>query len=274
MSLDIRSEEGHPSRHTLAQYHAGEIAGNQREWLVRHLSECETCGALLTQLESEKQAFQIAHPREVFLAEIRARTEKTPQLAGWVTRLLASINRYAIPLAAASILLLVIGVWLGQREKLPSKQNQIAEQDVRLKGSELELSLLVQENGKIKPAEPNRIFHPGDRIQFRLSAPAGFYLYLIGIDETSQVSAYYPPPGTSEKQFDGGANRPVEGSVLLDSTLGKERVFAILCQQPIVLHEVTKKLREYPDGVLQLISLERLPMVLNCRQTSLLLNKG
>ncbi len=264
MSLDIRSEEGHPSRHTLTLYHAGEIAGSLREPLTEHISSCAACQAVLAALESEKRAFQAAHPREVFLAQIQARTEATRARAPWFSNLFFGMGRYAIPVATASILLLVAGIWIGRR---------VAEPGIRIKGSELTLSMVVQEGDSVRVANPQQPLHPGDRIQFRLSGPAGLYLWIIGIDEQSHVSVYYPAPNTTNL-FEGGANRPIEGSVLLDATLGKERVFAVLCPQPARTDDLVQKIREYPGGLISSIDQDRLPIDGGCRQTSVLLTKG
>jgi hypothetical protein len=133
--------------------------------------------------------------------------------------------------------------------------------------------MVVQEGDSVRVANPRQPLYPGDRIQFRLSGPAGLYLWIIGIDEQSHVSVYYPAPNTTNL-FEGGANRPIEGSVLLDATLGKERVFAVLCPQPARTDDLIQKIREYPGGVISLIDQDQLPISGECRQTSVLVTKG
>jgi hypothetical protein len=266
VSLTIREESGHPSRHTLTRYHALDLDAAERERIALHVGECGACAAVLEALEEEKGNFQATHHRENFLARIRDEAsrpgpaDETPpeeQVVWW--RLVfrpAPLLTGLVAVFAAVALLLTAGPDDGP---------------TRMKGASIELGYFVSEAGKPVVAASDRVLHPGDRIQFRLTAPAGGYVHIVGVDERGTVSVYFPPPGSTPDPFPGGAGRPVPGSVILDATLGRERVFALICGTPVEPAELKKTARREEQGARSLLDTSRFPM--DCVQTSLMLVK-
>jgi hypothetical protein len=267
MVLEFRPDDRHPSRLALERWSVDGCELAERQWLEQHLAECQVCREQVAALVAFRDKFHREHSRAGFLAVVRTRAaEEVPGGAGAGRRWLA----VPIPalVASAAALALVVGllVWPGgEAQQDPTRSPE------RIKSSELELGLLVQEQGRVVVAEPGRVVHPGDRIQFRLSAPRGGYVHLISVDQAGQVSVYFPGPDETPEAYPGGSGRPVPGSVILDATLGRERVFALICDQPID--------RSRLDGLIRSLAaepgvwLERDRLPIDCVQTSLLLRK-
>ncbi len=142
-----------------------------------------------------------------------------------------------------------------------------------MKGKTIELTYFVMEPEGPKVASADRILHPGDRIQFRLTAPAGGFVHIVGIDQDGVVSVYFPLPAKEPEVFPGGSGRPVPGSVILDETLGKERIFVLICSQPIAAEQLIKTVKDVPGGATKLVASDRMPLELECDQSSLTLLK-
>jgi hypothetical protein len=257
--LELRPEDEHPSEHALVRHRAGEGQPAERRRIEAHLADCPSCRRSLEQLADFERAFAEQHQRQGFLAAVQLAAEQAgPGRRRWLQPLAWS--------AAAAALLLVLGlvIWPGAGRRQP-------EPTERIKGAGLELDYLVAAGRRVVAAGPERVLHPGDRIQFRLSAPRGGYLHLVGVDAAGRVSVYYPRPGEPHPVYPGGAARPVPGSVILDETLGAERVFALICDRPLGRAELARRVRSAAADPRRWIAEQRLP--LDCRQTSIMLHK-
>lgn len=228
MTIEVRKEGEHPSAHTLSRLHAGELSGEEHDRVRAHLDDCAACRSVFESLEQSRAAFDREHDREDFLrraeeAAWRPRTAAANQTGGAWWRILLR----PVPLAAAAAVLagVLVLVWWSP----PAERNGTT----RMKGGTLELGYYVMEPGGPVVAGPDRLLHPGDRIQFRLTAPAGGYVHIVGVDEAGAASVYFPLPGTTPEPFPGGAGRPVPGSIVLDETTGRERIFLLICERPI-----------------------------------------
>lgn len=264
MTIEIREEGVHPSAHTLARMHAGELEGAELEQARAHVEQCEACQAFLDELVRTREAFDAGHDRDGFLRRVEASVSApagrpAPDLPWW-QRLLRPV-----PLAAGAALLagvLVLVLWTPPRG--PGGPD-------RMKGGELELGYYVMQAGEPVVAGPGHRLEPGDRIQFRLTAPAGGYVHIVGIDQAGTVSVYFPLPGGTRQEFPGGAGRPVPGSVILDDTPGQERVFVLICDAP---HERSALMQLAGNDPRRLLDSRRIPLPSwTCRQDSLLLHK-
>ena len=257
MSIEIRKEDEHPSGHMLTRYHAGDLPPEDRERIGGHLQDCQSCMVFLEDLEQAKKNFHAANPRDAFLARARVAAAESPEAPAWWNRLLRPA---ALLAAAAALVVLLLVPW-----RSPDEPTE------RIKGGPIELGYFVMEDSGPVVAAPDRILHPGDRIQFRLTAPAGGFVHVVGIDQSETVSVYYPLPDETVREFPGGAGRPVPGSVILDEILGAEKVFVLICEQPVARDRLLDKLKSVPGGPAQLRQQSQLP--LDCRQASLVLHK-
>jgi anti-sigma factor RsiW len=256
-------EDQHPSRYTLTRYHAGELPGADRERVGTHLRDCQECAAFLEELTEAKKNFHAGRDRLTFLDQVQAAPVPEDESPRTGHRWWHPVMQPAALLAAAAVLALIVLVIPWRTSDEPTGE--------RMKGDELALGFYVMEDSGPVVASSDRILHPGDRIQFRLTAPAGGFVHIVGIDESKAVNVYFPLPQETPEAFPGGAGRPVPGSVILDATLGKERVFVLICKQPVARDTLVEKVMNVPGGPRAALDQKRLP--LDCRQTSLLLRK-
>jgi len=265
VSLDFRKENEHPSHSRLRQYHVGDLGKEERRLTSSHLDECEECVAFLKTLDEEKKAFYADHDRAGFLTKVREGATRPSEIGvtapkNWLVKMLQP--GLLAPATAALVLLLIVVLYL------PGEEGS----SERMKGNEIGLDFLVMENDGPRVAEPGRVLHPGDRIQFRVTAPAGGFIHIVSVDEAGTVSVYFPLPHSRAERYPGGAARPVPGSVILDDTLGRERVFMLLCGEPMQREQLAKAVLTLEGGPKTALETKRLP--LECRQLSLLLTKG
>lgn len=263
MSLRLRQEGEHPSRFALSRFAASEGSPAERESIQDHLASCPECAQVLAELEEFQTAFHGAHDRAAFLASLRAKAlepepERKPWWAGWFRPAMA----LGAAAAAVLIVLLVVRPFAGPEPD--------ADQ-IRIKSDALALGFLVMEQGRPVIAAPDRVVHPGDRIQFRISAPRGGFVHVVGVDQAGKVSVYYPRPAETVEPYPGGSGRPVPGSVILDATLGRERVFALICERPLGRDRLAERVRAAATDPRIWLDRDRLPVA--CIQTSLVLVK-
>jgi hypothetical protein len=131
-----------------------------------------------------------------------------------------------LALAAASVGLMVMRA----RVPGPPVVASAAGGDTQLKGAAFSLQAMVRRRGtgSVDPVLPDVPLHEGDAIRFRVRAPAPGYLLVVGIDGAGLVSAYAPASGGPIPIATAGEH-DLEGSVVLDGTLGPEQVIAVLC---------------------------------------------
>ncbi len=261
MKLALRHDGLHPSEHALARHCAGEGDEAGQERIQAHLDGCSACARTMQELDDLCREFGERHDRVGFLAAVRERAEEAEdEPAFWRVLFRPAGLAFAAAAAALLVVLLVARPW-GPGEE--SKE--------RIKSVELELGYVVMDRGRPIKAGPERVLHPGDRVQFKLSAPRGGFVHIVGVDMAGRVSVYFPRPGEAPEAYPGGSGRPVPGSVILDATLGRERVFALICATPLDRDKLAGRVRGLADDPRVWIERDRLPV--DCRQTSLVLVK-
>jgi hypothetical protein len=172
---------------------------------IAHAESCASCSARIQTLRQEKDVFA----KEIFIAGEAKKVERRLRTDG--------MKRFA--LAAGSIAAVVIVAWIA----LPP------EQTVRTKGG-LALEVIARHGaeGEVSHLLPGSSVSPGDAIRFRVRSENGGYLAISGLDAAQVVSIYHEPV-----QIEGGArDRLIEGSIILDQTLGPEQIAAIVCPEP------------------------------------------
>jgi hypothetical protein len=90
---------------------------------------------------------------------------------------------------------------------------------------------------------PGSALHPGDRIRFVTSSDRPRYLAVLNQDGRG-VSVYYPSTGDAAA-VPAGSGVPLGFSVVLDDYLGRERVFALFCEQPFAVEPVRAALQAH-----------------------------
>jgi hypothetical protein len=208
-SLPIRQRpESCLSDLVLDRFAAGELDGDPAARARTHLAGCALCVTRLAQLEDDLQ-----QPLDQLL----------------VTRVAARARRWrAWSLAAMLSAAALLAVWL----RLPDARLG----DSRLKGAGLYLQLIARRGGATHPGPSERLLPgatlaPGDAVRFRVSTARAAYLSIIGIDAAYAVSAYFPLAG--EGALAAGREQLLDGSIILDQTLGPERMIAVACTKPL-----------------------------------------
>jgi hypothetical protein len=91
---------------------------------------------------------------------------------------------------------------------------------------------------------------PGDAIRFEVSTGEPGYLAIVGADSAREVTAYFPA-GAEAQAIGRGPKQLLDGSIILDETLGPERITAVLCKDPLTvarLIDATKQALERAGG--------------------------
>ena len=108
-------------------------------------------------------------------------------------------------------------------------------------------------------ADTNRVLKT-----IKVGAEPGF-VAVLSVDGAGSVSRYAPVEGPLAP-LPAHERRLLEGSIVLDGQLGRERVLAFLCAQPSAGEELVARLRAAAPSVRQ--SLAPLELGLDCAQSS------
>jgi len=82
--------------------------------------------------------------------------------------------------------------------------------------------------GQVDPVVDGDELHPGDAIRFRVTLARDGYAGVFGVDAAAVVTAYAPLGPTLERLARGTAT-VLDGSIILDGTLGAEHVVLVVC---------------------------------------------
>jgi hypothetical protein len=234
---------------TLDRRLAGELQGRETRDAEAHLEACSDCRVRQRAIEAESAAFGGALPAAL---AVRAKAHG-PRLR-WIWA-------GAGALAAAGLAAIVLAV-------LPREPEELG---VRLKGG-FSLSVFARHSdGRVERLLPQARLRPGAQIRFEVSTPGEGYLAIVGIDRAGAVTAYHPAGGDAVPVA-AGSNRLLDGSIVLDDTVGAERVVAVFCAARRSTAEVVAAGREALQrarGDPARLGSLRLP----CAQSSLLFEK-
>lgn len=204
----------HPSELALERHAVAELPSGERAALELHLGACARCQARLAELRADDARFAAelgsGPALERALAALSA--EAAPPRRRWRA---AAAAAGAMAMAAA----LALALW-------PSPPREF---DGRSKGGGVLLEVVRRTPGGDQAwlGDEQRV-HPGDAIRFRVRSPAAGYLAVLGLDARGVVSVYAPE---AEAMSAIAARQPVtlDGSIVLDDTLGAERLVAVVC---------------------------------------------
>lgn len=187
------------------QLAAGEDPGplTKQAWHA-HLRQCPACEDRRSELAAQRAALLVRRP-SLALPEATA-PRRRPRLV-WLAGALA------LPALAAVIVVV-------NRPPAPG---------VRLKGG-LGLEVFVKRaGGRVELLLPEAPVTEGDALRFRVSTDAGGVVALVGVDAAGVVSSYDPTP-QALPVLSPGERRLLDGSIVLDGSVGNERLVALLCR--------------------------------------------
>lgn len=108
---------------------------------------------------------------------------------------------------------------------------------VGLKGDEA-VRAYLRRAGEISPLVDGDEVQPGDAIRFIVDARRGRHALVVSIDGAQQVSVYFPFGGEASQELPLGGEEELPGAVELDETLGDERIWILLSEQPIAVADL------------------------------------
>ncbi|HSR99396.1 MAG TPA: hypothetical protein VLM79_20230 [Kofleriaceae bacterium] len=204
------TEHAERSAGCLSRLHCDQLLNGElddREDLKQHCASCQRCTALLAAHRRERAAFAVP----------RAHAGRWARGAGrWVMGLAA--------IAAA------LCVWL------VASRDRLGGAEIRSKGKPA-LAFYVKHGDAVREGAPGEVVGPKDAINFVVSTEQPAFLAIISVDGAGKVSAYYPE-GPTAAAIPAGRDRVLPRSVLLDDTLGLERVVGVFCDRPIAVAEL------------------------------------
>jgi hypothetical protein len=230
---------------------------SKHKTIHKHVESCPNCQAIVEEILSKRQAFLDEYPYSRFQASLTARENESRQRYRWL--------RLA-PIASAAVLLLVIALSIGT---LTTDKPTI-----RMKGS-AHLSFFVQRDGKVEEGISGGTYYENDRIQFVYSSVNFKYLFLFSVDQNGRISNFNHLSSAHSVAIQPGNKQVLEGSIILDDSLGPERIFGIFSNKPLEFDEIKQLFSNAYHQTIQqggnIYSLKELPI--QFPHPSILINK-
>jgi hypothetical protein len=187
-----------------------------------HLASCEKCGAELSRLRRERDAYQAAHPPAVFRRKVMARAPEAapPRRWGW-----------AFGLAPVAATALALGTVV-----LPAAS-------VQLKGAGAAFQVFYKRKGEPQVFVPGNHLRVGDALRFSYTAPGNGYLMVLDVDGGGRIQTFYPY-GAAEAVPVHPKDPPLlRGSIALDGSPGPEHLFAVYRPTPFTFDAISRELQ-------------------------------
>jgi hypothetical protein len=236
-----------PSELVLDRHFVGELTDAS---LTAHLAGCARCTERIAERERLAASFASDVGLDVLVgaaARTVRRNRLRPVLIG------------AGALAAAAAVVLVV----------THKPSEDDVPTVRTKGG-LSLGLVAKHlDGRIEALTSPAQLAPGEAIEFELSTRVAGFVGVVGVDAAGVISPYVP-----SRRLAAGGHQMLDGSVVLDATLGAERIFAVMCETEIEMDVIVERARSALARVGgNPAQIELLALPATCSQTSFLIEK-
>jgi hypothetical protein len=181
----------------------------------------------------------------------------TAEPSRWSARRLLT-GRVAAPWLAVAALLGAASVVAWQQLSLPSA----LEGEQQLKG-QVDLLVYARNRERVTLLDRfNRGVQEGTEIRFILTGVPEQHTHVMiaSVDAKGKASIYYPYQGSASAQLPGPGRWEVPGSIVLDGTLGPERVFALFSRRPldaqVVQEELARAAAPGPNAIRDLTELK------------------
>ncbi|HVK84465.1 MAG TPA: zf-HC2 domain-containing protein [Kofleriaceae bacterium] len=215
----------HPSSLDLDALAAGKLPSAEATAVRAHVAECARCRADLAAAESACAHFT----RDVLPRTLPALRARAPKRTRWWA------IAPAILVPAFAVLALVW--WTGRQPAGPPD-----EPDLLIKGG-MSFQVFANRGGEVIPVRDGTRLAAGDSIRFVVGTGGPRYVIVASIDGAGNTTIYYPYDG--ERSGDA-TKSPTElpGSIVLDTSPGPERVFALASAEPLEGGAVKRALAE------------------------------
>jgi len=210
LEVDGAPREGCLSDLTIDRLLAGELGESSDA--MTHLRGCAACATRRDGILADAEAFR-AERDQPRLSVVRGGGEGRPAGSHWM-------RRVAPPLALAAGVAAVAVM-------LPARSPSPTEGYVTKGGGTLSL-IARTGDGRVDRVLPGDPLAPGDAVRFEVKAAEAARVWILGMDAAGAVTAY-----VEDAALQGGPARLLPGSVLLDRTLGMERIVALFCRDRI-----------------------------------------
>lgn len=200
------------------RWFAGELDAQAEHALIQHVGACAACSERQRQIEAARSGFELPFiSREVTPAVKRRRPARVAALVGSVAALAAA--------AAAAL-------WVASVRP---------DDGLRVKG-EHRLGFYVLHAGEVRQGAAGEALMPGDSIRFVARSTRSGYVTVLSRDGAGQASVYYPA-GERAAPLPAGVERTLDSAVVLDHTLGEERLHALFCREPVLVQPLRSALQ-------------------------------
>jgi hypothetical protein len=188
---------------------------------TQHVERCSACRDRLTTLVAH-------HARWLASTDVPARVDAVMRGAAPTLRRPTWIAACAGAVAAACA---VIAIAYRHGDPAGVASRPTIDDGVRRKGDELFVVYRRTPTGQVDPVRDGDELHPGDAIRFRVTLASDGYVAVLGIDAARAVTVY-APDGPALERIASHAPTLLDGSIILDDTLGPERIVMVACPTP------------------------------------------
>jgi len=214
------SRDGHISALDFDRLALGILSPQNGSALLAHVDTCAFCRA-------ERQAGDEA--RIVFAKHIQPKQLSVVQgLARQKARWFA-LRYWAW--APALVLFAALGARWSSVRSGPQEPEPLGA-GIQKKGG-ASLSIVAREGNDVFRVDGRRSLRRGSQIRFLLDADDLPYVLVASLDGEGRSTIYYPYDGAESAKVQNAGQWEVPGSIVLDSTSGPERVFALFSRKPL-----------------------------------------
>ncbi|HEX4338175.1 MAG TPA: DUF4384 domain-containing protein [Polyangiaceae bacterium] len=206
------------------EWHADELDAHAASELEGHIETCARCSDRKRELEEGARAFLESFPTLSPRTEEPSRRRGAHRFDARVMAVVASLT------AAAAVVLFAVRHEDGGV--------------TRSKGGP-HIGFYVKRGERVFEGGPGEKVREGDRLRFVVTTTEARHLVVLSLDAKHVASIYYPAMSASTSESVGPARNYALGSgVELDDTLGEETVYALFCDQPVVVETARARLQK------------------------------
>lgn len=210
-----------PSELVLDRLVVGELADSTHDGVRDHVATCARCTGRVDERKAIAATFASSVGLELRVAAAQ-RAVRAPRRRAWVAA--------AGAVAAAAVVLLVV---------LRRPDGHVPQETgIRTKGG-LSLGLVAKRlDGTIESVTSPATLAPGEAIELEITTKTAGFVAVVSVDAAGVVSTYAAP-----RRLEAGARQLLDGSIVLDETLGMERLFAVECPAAFAIEPVEEAAR-------------------------------
>jgi hypothetical protein len=232
MSAPSEQRARHVSSFHLEALRLGVASPEERAWVSSHQASCARCAALAETLDGYRQEFaRGAQPRRPLVAVSAPAPAPVPVL-GRIKRWWMA-GAVLAPLAAAA-------AWIAV-DRTALTTSPPGEPDILEKGGP-SLGIVARRGSRVFPVRSGERVRPGDQIRFVLKGVNYPYGLIASVDGAGKPNIYVPYEGSASARLTPGDRLEMEGSIVLDTRLGPERIFALFSREPLAADAVREAL--------------------------------